>query len=110
MFSLSLSLLRGILVQVVSKACEAQHGGVVFMDLRVALGDLAIGPSTQRRLEICAAGDLRCSCGIFLGLDVHHQLYPFFAVEQIPGQRSRSQPADLAQPYGLGRGREASLE
>ena len=64
--------LRGILVQVVSKACEAQHRGVVFMDLRVALGHLAIGPSTQRRLEIRAARDLRCSCGIFLGLDVHH--------------------------------------
>lgn len=63
---------QGILVQVVSKACEAQHRGVVFMDLRVALGHLAIGPSTQRRLEIRAARDLRCSCGIFLGLDVHH--------------------------------------
>lgn len=94
----------------VSKACEAQLGGVVFVDLRVALGHLAIGPSIQRRLEICAARDLRCPGGIFLGLDVHHQLHPFFAVEQIPGQRSRSQPADLAQPHGPGCGGEASLE
>lgn len=36
--------------------------------------------------QVCVACDLLCTGWILTGLDVHHELHSFLAMEQVPGQ------------------------